>query len=202
VLVAFFAIGVAALFYFLMYGRYFDIRTIVRSNEAKRHAINMAQVLLSSDKLVYEEEFDDGSKRFHRAVFDKAKLDAELVKQSELIPAILGSKSKELIESVSYPDTMTKIVVTDVDEGNTWVRAFGHPGVSGVSQLVKCMYDKVNVNIFTITGFVSPWNNWDSKQCFKTYGSNMGMFNQEFPVMIYANGEMHAGRLYVGVLEF
>jgi hypothetical protein len=88
-LIAFAVIGAVFLLYVLMVGRYFDIHAIIVSNEAQRHVINMAQVLLSSDRLVYEEDLSNSllaglpQKRYYRAVFDRTKLDQALFGQNQ-----------------------------------------------------------------------------------------------------------------------
>jgi hypothetical protein len=177
--IAFCVIGVVALLYFLMYGRYFDIHFIVKSNEAKRHVINMGQVLLSSHKLVYEETFDDGSKRFYRGVFDKDKLDQQLVNNAGFLAGLLGTKGGELREEVSYPKTATRIIV----------------------ELINCLNSNVDNAFWAVVRHYTPWKDWDAEECYSAYADKLGVYNQEFPVLIYDDGDLHAGRLYLRVME-
>jgi len=193
-----FAIGVIAFLYFFLFGRYFDIHAIVVSNEAKRHVINMAQALLSSDKLVYEEDFGGGMKRFHRGVFDKNKLDEQLMTHS------LDIKDSEVREEISYPNTGTQIVVSDLESDTSWTLAFGGPGLENQVEFMDCLYQNIEPNIFVwVFNFPinSPWNFWDFVECAGTYETKIGIFEKDFPVLINDNGDLHAGRLFIRVME-
>jgi hypothetical protein len=198
-----FVIGMAAFLYFLMYGRYFDVHAIVESNEAKRHVINMGHVLLSSHRLVYEESFDDGSKRFYRGVFDADKLDEELVNEEGFLAGLLGTRGGELSREVSYPRTATRIVVDDIQNGNKWAVSFGSPGLENVAGLINCFNIRLDQNFWAVplVRHFTPWKDWDAEECYATYTSKIGVFDQKFPVLIYDEGEMHAGRLYLRVME-
>lgn len=199
--IAFFAIGMVALLYFLIYGRYFDIHYIVQGNEAKRHTINMAQVILSSHKLVYEETFDDGTKRFYRGVFDRGKLDDQLVNEAGFLAGLLSTKGDELRKELSYPQTATRIVVNDIDNGEEWVVSFGDPSLQNINGLLSCLDSKMKLEFFPIVRHFTPWKDWEAEDCYGTYLSKIGVYSQEFPVMIYDNGDMHAGRLFIRVME-
>lgn len=201
IFIAFFAIGVVAFLYFLMYGRYFDIHYIVQGNEAKRHVINMGQVLLSSHKLVYEETFDDGTKRFHRGVFDKDKLDNQMVNYAGFIAGLLGTRGEELGEEVSYPQTGTRILVEDIDNGDEWIVSFGGPGLENTAMFIDCLNSKVDEPFWEIVPHYTPWKDWEAEECYSAYEDKLGVYSQEFPVMIYDNGDMHAGRLHLRVME-
>lgn len=196
--VGLFSIGVVAFFYVLMFGRYFDIHSVIVSNEAKRHVINMAQVILSSDKLVYEEEIG-GMKRFYRGVFDRAKLDEQLMTDEG------DTKESEIIEEISYPNTATQIIVYDVELDQGWTLSFGGPGSEITTQFLDCMYKNIDKNIFRWVFNnplqPSPWNLWDIVECAGTYGTKIGIFEKDFPVLINDNGVLHAGRLYIRLME-
>lgn len=196
--VGLFSIGVVAFFYFLLFGRYFDIHSIIMSNEAKRHVINMAQVMLSSDKLVYEEEIG-GMKRFYRGVFDRAKLDEQLMTDEGDI------KESEIREEISYPNTGTQIIVYDVELEKSWTLSFGGPGLENQMQFLECMYRNIDKNIFSWVFNnplrPSPWNFWDIVECTMTYETKIGIFEKDFPVLINDNGVLHAGRLYIRLME-
>jgi len=196
VLTALLAVGVVAFLYFLLFGRYFDIHAIVVSNEAKRHVINMAQVMLSSDKLVYEEDFG-GMKRFHRGVFDKNKLDEQLMRH------ILDIKESEVREEISYPNTGTQIVVNDLELNKSWTLVFGGPGLENQVEFIDCLHQNIEPNIFVwVFNFpLSPWNLWDLVECIGTYETKIGIFEKDFPVLINDNGVLHAGRLFIRVME-
>ena len=202
-LTALVAIGAVAFLYFLMYGRYFELHSIVRSNEAKRHVINMAQVLLSSDKLVYEEEAG-GMKRFYRGVFDRGKLDEQLVDEDYFSTYSSVTKDSEIRREVSYPNSATQIIVYDMDSGERWVLSFGGPGLEGVGEFFTCLYNNIDKNFF---GLPKPynifilWDFWQGKECFDTYETKIGVFEKDFPVLINDNGIMHVGRLFVRIME-
>lgn len=196
--VGLFSIGVVAFFYFLLFGRYFDIHSVIMSNEAKRHVINMAQVMLSSDKLVYEEEIG-GMKRFYRGVFDRAKLDEQLMTDK------YDKKESEIREEISYPNTGTQIIVYDVELEKSWTLSFGGPGSEITTQFLECMLENIDRNIFSWVFNnplqPSPWNFWDIYECAGTYGTKIGIFEKDFPVLINDNGALHAGRLYIRLME-
>jgi len=208
VLTALAAIGVIAFLYFLMYGKYFELHTIVMSNEAKRHVIDMAQVLLSSDKLVYEEDFggleSNKIKRFHRAIFDREKLDEQLINEYYFISQGTVTKDSEIRREVSYPNAATKIIVYDMESGTRWILSFGGPGLEGVEQFFICLYNNIDENFF---GYPKPynifrlWDWWQAKECFDTYETKIGVFQKDFPVLIKEGEELHAGRLFIRVME-
>ena len=197
--VGLFSIGVVAFFYFLLFGRYFDIHSIIMSNEAKRHVINMAQVMLSSDKLVYEEEIG-GMKRFYRGVFDRAKLDEQLMTDKSD-----PKEDSEIREEISYPSTGTQIIVYDIELEKSWTLSFRDPGLDIQEQFLECMLDNIDKNIFSWVPnnplFPSPWNFWDIVECAATYETKIGIFEKDFPVLINDNGVLHAGRLYIRLME-
>jgi hypothetical protein len=196
VLAAFVAIGITAFLYFLLIGRYFDIQGVVVSSEAQRHTIGMAQILLSSDKLVYEESFGNGMKRYYRGIFDKDKLDEQMIsKQDE-------TKESELAKEISYPNTATQIVVTDISSSSNWVLSFNGPNFEGEGNFQTCMWDSIDWNIlvwpFNIPA--GPWNMWDIATCALTYTTKVGVFEKDFPVLIKVGDELHAGRLFVRIM--
>lgn len=202
-LTAFAAIGIVAFLYFLMYGRYFELHSIIQSNEAKRHTINMAQVLLSSSRLVYEEEVG-GMKRFHRGVFDKDKLDEQLINGDYFAVHKTVTKDSEIRREVSYPNTSTEIIVHDIDSGDRWILSFGGIGFEGINEFFTCLYNNIDKGFF---GFPKPynifglWDWWQAKECFDTYKTKIGVFQKDFPVLIKDDEALHAGRLFIRVIE-
>jgi hypothetical protein len=204
---AFVAIGVIVLFYFLLYGRYFDIHVLVESAEVQRHAINAAQLLLSSDKLVYEETTAvsgaEPQKRYLRGTFDRAKLDGLMFASSDdnkdydASCAALG---------VGYPDSAMELVVSDVDAGNSWVLSCGQASplhATEIKSYLSCMRNNIDWNIVRWLFNVpkGPWNYWDVKECSTTFGSKVGTFEKDFPITIMDGGSLHAGRLFIRLTE-
>jgi len=204
---AFVAIGVVVLFYFLLYGRYFDIHVIVESAEVQRHAINAAQLLLSSDKLAYEETTAAvgaaPQKRYLRGTFDRAKLDkimfasADDNKDYTVSCAALG---------IGYPDSVMELVVSDVDAGGSWVLSCGQASplhASEIKSYLSCMYNNIDWNILRWVFNVpkGPWGYWDIKECNTNFGSKVGTFEKDVPVTIMDSGSPHAGRLFIRLTE-
>ncbi len=251
VLTALTAIGAVALLYFLLFARYFDIQAIIQSAEVQRHTINMAQVLLSSDKLVYEEDIvrkyedceDAGgicdrpsdcidgyecyedrldctvypatcccvstsmttTKRFHRAVFDKNKLDEQLINEAYFDTHESTTKDSEIQREVSYPNTSTDIVVYDIDSGTKWILSFGDDNLQGRKELLDCLYNNIDKSFFGILpnpfNVFLLWDYWQAKACFDTYETKIGVFEKEFPVLIKVGEELHVGRLLIRLME-
>jgi hypothetical protein len=95
-------VGVLAVFGSSVLGHY-SIQTQVMEEDINRHAFTYANVLLSSDKLVY----DSGNEIF-RGIFDKDKLDS------------IQSDPKSLFDTLSYPASSVSVTVEDLDSGAKW----------------------------------------------------------------------------------
>lgn len=207
-LTALVAIGSVAFLYFLLFGRYFEIEAIIISAEAQRHVINMAQVLLSSDKLVYEEDFSwvggANTKRFHRAVFDKNKLDEQLINEAYFNTYQSTTKDSEIRREVSYPNTATNIIVYDIDSGTRWILSFSGDEVQDIEGLFDCLYKNIDKSFFGLPGpfnIFILWDGWQYTECVAEYESKIGVFEKDFPVLIKDGEEMHAGRLLIRIME-
>jgi hypothetical protein len=197
IIIGLLAIGCVAFLYFLFIGRYFDIHSVIVSNEAQRHAINMAQVIMSSDKLVVEDKFDDGTKRYHRGVFDSSKLDRQFA-TSKADAGKVGMVSEEIY----YPNIGAQIVVNDMYNNRNWAMAIGGSGLDNVGQYLNCLW--THIDLFNLVVLhAGPWNDWDATECYGTYATKIGIFEKDFPVLIYdsASGQYHPGRLFVRVME-
>jgi hypothetical protein len=198
VIIGLLAIGCVAFLFYLFIGRYFDIHSIIVSNEAQRHAINMAQVLMSSDKLVTEDVFADGTKRYHRGVFDSSKLDVQFATSK----ADAG-KASMVSEEIYYPNIGAQVVVSDMISKKNWALSIGGSGLDNVGQFLGCLRDHIDVFGWAFNPARGPWSSWDTMECFDTYGTKVGVFERDFPVLIYdsASGQYHPGRLYVRLME-
>lgn len=95
-------VAVVILFY-LSVGRFFVITGEVEESTVDRHAFTLANVLLSSNLLAY----NDGT-TILRGTLDKNKLD------------LLQSNSKQLFSALGYPASTTDITITDFDSNNKW----------------------------------------------------------------------------------
>ncbi len=98
------AVSFAVFILFLWYGKYFDIETTVTQTEFERKEINLAQVLLTTDKLTYV----DDNKVVHRAVFDKSKLDS------------IEQNPKPLFDEIGYPDSEYYLKIRDLVSNKEW----------------------------------------------------------------------------------
>jgi hypothetical protein len=206
-LVALTAVGAIALLYFLLYGRYFDIHTTIISSEAQRHAINIVQVIISSDKLVYEEDFGTSSSpiiRYHRGILDSEKLDEQMVKVEDYDGFSTTKESSSISDEIGYPNTIISIIVYDIDTGNRWALSYSGPKVESGNDFWSCMHNNIDKSFF---GLPQPgnlailWNSWDVKECWDTYSSKLGVFEKDFPVSIMDGDGLHSGRILVRVME-
>ena len=77
---AMFGLAVTIVIFFLYFGHIFIIIPILKENEVERHSIILANLFLSSDKLTYFDGF-----RSYRGVFDKSKLDNEMINQENAL---------------------------------------------------------------------------------------------------------------------
>lgn len=203
-LIALFTVGSVAFLYFLIYGRYIDVHAIIESSEAQRHTINIAQVLLSSDKLVYEEDFGGGFKRFHRGVFDKSKLDAQMINEEQWSIFSDVTKDSDIVEEIGYPNSAISIIVNDIETDERWILSYTNPGLEWHNEYMDCMANNIDTSFFgfpTLGNSYILWNYWDEKECSDTYNTKIGVFEKDFPVLIQYGDTTHAARLMVKLME-
>ena len=93
---------IASLLFYFFKGHFY-IGVTVKEDEIESRTITLAQVLLSSDKLVYMEE-----DRIYRGIFDKDKLDD------------VRDNPNPLLDEISYPDSEYYVMIKDLDNKNTW----------------------------------------------------------------------------------
>ena len=110
VIIAFIAIALCMLFIILIFSDILQIDIVVKSGEIERHNVNMANAILSWDRLVYEEQVG-GESRLHRGSLDKSKLDAEFItaaganiKTEMMYPKSSCYMSVDDLETSSSPD--------------------------------------------------------------------------------------------------
>lgn len=94
ILVSFFAIGIASLIYLSNSAQREQINLMMKATKVNRHAINLANALISSENMTYE---DDG--KIYRGILDADKLEKNLGKIDLL-----------------YPDSEATISVTDLED--------------------------------------------------------------------------------------
>jgi len=228
VLAGLFVIGVVALLIFAFLTKYLEIHVIVRSAEVERHAINSANVLLSSKALVVQ----DGGK-IYRAILDEEKLNEHVffVRRDNSTFAewwnqrkgglfvnwfkaainavwlrIQGGELKEM----AYPNSYvwgTIIDLEDADRG--WFFASAGPFVwekARVIENVKCLVENIKPaatweNIFNLPPLTTG-DIWDYYACGVEWASKTGVSSHGFPVAIKtSDGEVHAGRMVVWLME-
>ena len=97
------SVGVVLIIFGILYLRFFDVRTEVNEADVNRHAFTLANVLLSSEKLVY----NDGNKLL-RGVLDKDKLDN------------INNNQKILFDNLTYPASSTEVTIQDLDSDHIW----------------------------------------------------------------------------------
>jgi hypothetical protein len=148
VLEGLFFIGIVALGYWFILSRILDIHVTTLSSDNERHAINLANVLLSYENLAYVK---DG--KIQRGVLEAEKLDNFASKKgstydfnkTEFISGMLENY-KEI--EFGYPNSFNVVTVVDLDsckpdEGcTTWVTTLvGPTSVEGLSvnDFIRCL---------------------------------------------------------------
>ncbi len=104
IFVALLTIAVWIAIYFAVIGQYLVIQITISDAEEERNAINMPQILLSSDKFAYSDSF-----RIYRGVLDEKKLDS------------LQQNPNEVFKEVGLKDYKYFIEIKNLDSGNSWL---------------------------------------------------------------------------------
>ncbi len=190
-------IGVVVIFYILMMTKFLDIRTIVMEAGVERHTLNLAQVLLSYDKLVYVEE-DYFS--IHRGIFVKEKLDEQF------------KDGSELTNELGYPDSVILLYVKDFDANKEWALRYKGPfnlEGSKAASFIECLNEKTEFDVILLfqmilspISHVGPWDYYTIAECTSSFASDYGTSVRRFPVAIKDGNEIHAGILVVTIDEW
>jgi len=225
VLVGLFIIGITALITFLVISRFLKLHVAVEEGDVERRTMNIANVLLSYEGLAYVDE--EGM--LHRGIFDKEKLDnvttfiqttdsaAYAVTILKEVRLALSEGEKEW--SIGYPNSVVFFLV--IDGNKAWVGSFRGPldkkAFSYLGKFLECLEKNVDIHAAIFGHF--PWYLEDLWKCWEnTLGElvkketeKTGRFlgfsknpstDEGFPVLIrYPNGNVHVGRLLVGVWE-
>lgn len=232
VLVALFVIGVASYILYQTWINFLQLHVIVSENEVERRTINIANVLLSYEDLVY---IDD---TINRGIFDAEKLDSltKYLKNpntpeytNTLIEAVINSEEWR----IGYPNSYIIFVVIDLESCvrgcSGWVGAFKGPftiKAAYTSRFINCLADPNNIDLSVNTIFrtlttgpiTTLWQPWDLRKCWENtlYSFERGekienvflytsipSISSGFPVLIrYPNGDLHIGRIFVGVWQW
>jgi hypothetical protein len=219
ILGALFAIGIIGLLYWLLLSRILEIHIAINENTNERHAINLANVLISSEKIAYEKEGV-----IMRDVLDKEKLDKVFVKKSEFLSDIKAFAQPKDI-GIGYPNSINIVRIIDLEKCSLndcegWIAFLSGPvslkGLS-ISKFASCLSEHVKLDAGLVFRWIvggtviGLWQPYDLKNCvqntipssLKSLFSKSKISSEGLPVLIrYPNGELHFGRISVAVGEW
>jgi hypothetical protein len=214
-IVALLALAVGVVIFFFFFGHIFIIIPILKESEIERHSIILANLYISSDKLTYS----DGS-RSYRGIFDKSKLDKEMVTQSNALSFLNIFQQSDLLQNISYPNSVVILTVTDLDNNNRWYVSgrgdfLGTEGTSAQSYF-ECMISHIRIDAASFfrglrgSSAVLPfnpinafWTDYDMQACQQVFNSKQGVVAfKTFPVSIrYSDNDVHLGVLSLSLAE-
>lgn len=151
VLEGLFVVGVIAFLYWFFLSRVLEIHVTVNEATIERHAINLANVLISSEKLAYEE---DG--KISRGILDSSKLDSVFVRKDKFLEEVINQKSFPSTDiGIGYPNTWNLVDVIDLETCQSsgcdgWIISLSGPvSLQGLStvKFVNCLVDNIKVDI-------------------------------------------------------
>jgi hypothetical protein len=210
-----FAIGLMGLIYWIFISRILEVHVAIDEYTNERHAINLANLLLSSEKIVYEKEG-----KLMRGILDSEKLDNTFSRESSF------SVVNPIDIGIGYPNSITLVRIIDLEacdnSGNCkgWAAVLAGPtSLEGLSivKFVNCLSEHVKLDVgsifrWTFGGMIMTlWQPWDLKNCVqntippsvKSFFTNSEISSEGFPILIkYPNGELHLGRMAVAIGEF
>jgi hypothetical protein len=226
-LITLFVIGIMAFLLWATSARFLQLHIVVEENEVERRTINMANVLLSYENLVYS----SASEKNFRGVFDSEKLNkfATFLSKAETkdyVDAIINEarNAKEL--NIGYPNTYTIFSVVDLESCSNekcdgWVGVFKGPfsiDATYAIRFIDCLANHFDVGVGSIFRGIALgpiftlWQPWDLAKCGKDamsglkeifFGySSSPAISSGFPVLIQYPNAIHIGRLYVGVWQW
>jgi hypothetical protein len=220
VLEGLFTIGALSLLYWLLLSRFLEIHLAVTEATVERHAINLANVLISSEKIAYEKD-----EKISRGVLDSSKLDDVFIRKSEFLAYAKGYLQPKDI-GIGYPNTLNLVEVIDLEnckdsECDGWIVSLSGPilleGLS-VSKFATCLTENVKIEIGSLFRLIATgdpvmalWQHWDINKCIqntmpgsvKSFFTASSISSKGLPILIrYPNGELHIGKIIVGVGEW
>jgi hypothetical protein len=210
-----FAIGLMGLIYWIFISRILEVHVAIDEYTNERHAINLANLLLSSEKIVYEKEG-----KLMRGILDSEKLDNVFSREN------FFSINNPVDIGIGYPNSITIVRIIDLESCSAsgdckgWAAVLSGPisleGLS-IAKFTNCLSENVKLDVGSIFRFVvggmpmTLWQPWDLKNCVqntvpssvKSFFTNSEISSEGFPVLIkYPNGDFHLGRMSVAVGEF
>lgn len=219
VLEASLVLGLLAFLYWFFLSRVLEIHVSIDEATTERHAINLANVLISSEKLAYQE-----NGKTSRGILDADKLGKIFLKRDEFIQyARLSPIPKDI--GIGYPNTLSLVEVLDLEscqdlKCDGWAIYLSGPltakGLS-VVEFAKCMAqnEKIDIGYLFRSVVLGPlfgrWQPWDIAKCVKnnippslnSVFTGTPISSRGLPVLIrYSDGTLHDGRIIVGVAEW
>lgn len=217
ILGALFAVGILGLILWLFISRILEIHVAVLEYTNERHTINLANALISHEKLAYE---NDG--KIARGILDSEKIDKVFLKEEEFLfnPTV---STKETID-LGYPNSVAIVRIIDLEDCSpnncrSWVLDLHGPiSIQGLS-LVKyfnCLQEHIKIDWGLIFRFafgklLGFWQPQDLANCavnnvppsIKSFFTRQEMVYQGLPILIrYPDGTLHVGRILVVLSEF
>jgi hypothetical protein len=200
-IVGFFALMAIVFIYLLFIAKVQDLHVIVKSSDAEIHSITLAQLLLSSDKLVYKDDY-----RTYRAVFDKDKLDSTLTKVEWIM--LKDYKNIAADTGIWYPNAIAIVVIKDLENGYTWGGVIKPPTVSGTafSNLISCLDETVKVDLGMFfrpfSGLFWEWQDLYYKCPTESVLNRVTPSSKNFPATIrVSDSEIHPAVMVVQTTE-
>lgn len=214
---ALFVVGILGLIFWLFISRILEIHVAVLEYTNERHTINLANALISYEKLAYE---NDG--KIMRGILDSEKVDKVFVKEDEFLLNPTAS-NKETID-IAYPNSVAIVRIIDLEDCSpnsckSWILHLHGPiSIQGLS-LVKyfnCLQEHIKIDwglIFRLAfgNLLGFWQPQDLANCavntvppsIKSFFTKKEMVHQGLPILIrYPDGTLHVGRILVMLSEF
>lgn len=227
-----FVLGIIAFIYWFFLSRILDIRVSVMEATAERHAINLANVLISSEKLAYK---DNG--KISRGILDASKLDNVFINKNDFLADVRGSlQPKDIGIGIGYPNTLNLVEVIDLEKCKNYVTSTRPPttvtecdgwiaSLSGpvtlqdlsIPKFLDCLEQNKKIDVGSIfRGFIGGipgvfWQPWDIGKCaqntipsnIKSIFTGTPISSKGLPIVIrYPDGSLHSGRMVVAVGEW
>jgi len=151
-----FAIGVMVFIYYIFLVKVVEIRSMVDEYGTERHAINLANALISNRAIACE---DLGI--VQRGILDKQKLDGvfnfsddSFRRKEEVLTLLTAWIDESKLGNLSYPNTLNFVFIVDLDNCNakgcyTWGGILTSPISLGNTQTVsflKCLQDTFDMS--------------------------------------------------------
>jgi hypothetical protein len=214
-----FTIGILALLFWFLMSKFLEIHSFVNELTVERHAINLANVLISSEEIAYEK---DG--KIWRGVLDSSKLDDVFVKKDEFIADTDENLQPKDI-GIGYPNSLNLVEVIDLEscqnsECDGWIVSLSGPVLLkdlSVTRFASCLSENVKLDIGSIFRWIvggpaaALWQPYDINKCVQNTvpGSIKSLFtgtpisSKGLPVLIrYPDEKLHVGKIIVGVGEW